>query len=82
MVEEIDLNMSFCSTYVVHLPPVTQVTPVSGWVEMMWSRDTGAPGAAWGSLANGRHPCQALRTSLRRTRRSSERYLEEEIHNK
>ena len=33
---------SAISRQVVHLPPVTKVTPVSGLVEIRWSREAGA----------------------------------------
>ena len=42
----------------------------------MWSRLTGPSGSAWGSDASGRQPRQALSTSPRLTRMSSDRYLE------
>ena len=64
---------SAISRYVVHLPPVTNVIPVAGFVEIRWSRDTGEPGGAYGSLASGRQPRHAERTSARRTWRSGER---------
>mmetsp|Transcript_20259 Transcript_20259/g.68633 ORF Transcript_20259/g.68633 Transcript_20259/m.68633 type:complete len:216 (-) Transcript_20259:817-1464(-) len=66
---------SAISRYVVHLPPVTNVTPVFGFVDMMWSRDTGAPSEAFGSLAKGRQPHHAEVTSDLRSSNSVERYF-------
>lgn len=55
--------------------PVMNVVPVCGLVEMMWSRETGAPGSAFGSEASGRQPYQAESTSERLTRSSGDRYV-------
>jgi len=53
--------------YVVHFPPTTKNTPVLGLRLTTCSLDTGAPGGACGSVASGRKPRHALRTSDRRT---------------
>jgi|MDSZ01.1.fsa_nt_gb hypothetical protein len=53
--------------YVVHFPPTTKKTPVLGFRETTCSLLTGAPGGACGSVARGRNPRHALRTSERRT---------------